>query len=260
MAIKLGKREDYAFFMKRSGFYKNLFDKSVNLMRGKNSDGNWVKPFDPLKISHASTSGGDYTEGNAWQYSFHVLQDVPGLIELMGGKERFIAKLDTLFTMDSKVVGDGAVVDVTGLIGQYAHGNEPSHHIAYLYSLAGKPWKTQKLIPEILAGQYKNKPDGLSGNDDCGQMSAWYIFSSLGFYPVNPADGRYVFGTPAYKKATLKLGEKEFVVEAKNKSAKNIYVQSILLNGIQDKRGYITHQEIMKGGKLTFIMGPDHQS
>ncbi|RZK89181.1 MAG: glycoside hydrolase family 92 protein, partial [Pedobacter sp.] len=134
MAKKLGKTEDYEFFMKRSGYYKNLFDKSTNLMRGKNADGNWVTPFDPLKISHASTSGGDYTEGNAWQYSFHVLQDVPGLINLMGGKDKFVAKLDTLFTMAPTVVGDGAIVDVTGLIGQYAHGNEPSHHIAYLYA------------------------------------------------------------------------------------------------------------------------------
>ena len=258
MAQRLGKTADYQFFMKRSGFYKNLFDKSTNLMRGKTSDGNWVTPFDPLKVSHASTSGGDYTEGNAWQYSFHVLQDVPGLINLMGGKAKFIAKLDSLFTMDSKVFGDGALVDVTGLIGQYAHGNEPSHHIAYLYTMAGKPWRTQEIIPEILKDQYKNKPDGLSGNDDCGQMSAWYIFSSFGFYPVNPADGKYIFGTPAYTNATLKVGTKTLTIEAKNLSTKNRYVQNILLNNVKLTKGYITHQQIMAGGKLTYIMGPTH--
>jgi len=258
MAKKLGKTEDYEFFMKRSGYYKNLFDKSNNLMRGKNADGNWVTPFDPLKISHASTSGGDYTEGNAWQYSFHVLQDVPGLINLIGGKDKFVAKLDTLFTMAPTVVGDGAIVDVTGLIGQYAHGNEPSHHIAYLYAMAGKAWKTQQLIPEILAEQYKNKPDGLSGNDDCGQMSAWYIFSSLGFYPVNPADGKYIFGTPAYTNATLKLGNKKLTIMAKNLSSKNRFVQTILLNNVKLSKGYITHQQIMAGGNLTYIMGPNH--
>lgn len=258
MAKKLGKTEDYEFFMERSGYYKNLFDKSTNLMRGKNADGNWVTPFDPLKISHASTSGGDYTEGNAWQYSFHVLQDVPGLINLMGGKDKFVAKLDTLFTMAPTVVGDGAIVDVTGLIGQYAHGNEPSHHIAYLYALAGKPWKTQQLIPEILAEQYKNKPDGLSGNDDCGQMSAWYIFSSLGFYPVNPADGKYIFGTPAYTNATLKVRDKTLTITAKNLSSKNRFVQSITLNNVKLNKGYITHQQLMAGGNLTYIMGPNH--
>jgi len=258
MAQKMGKKEDYAFFIKRSNFYKNLFDKSVNLMRGKNSDGKWVTPFDPLKVSHASTSGGDYTEGNAWQYSFHVLQDIPGLINLMGGKAKFVAKLDSLFTMDSKVFGDGALVDVTGLIGQYAHGNEPSHHIAYLYAMAGEPWKTQQIIPEILAGQYKNTYDGLIGNDDCGQMSAWYIFSSLGFYPVNPADGKYIFGTPAYVNASLKVGSKILTIEAKNLSTKNRFVKSITLNNVPLTSGYITHQQIMAGGKLIFNMSADH--
>lgn len=254
MAQKLGKKEDYAFFMKRSGFYKNLFDPSTQLMRGKNADGNWVSPFDPLKVSHASTSGGDYTEGNAWQYSFHVLQDVPGLINLMGGNKKFISKLDSLFSLEPKVYGDGALVDVTGLIGQYAHGNEPSHHITYLYTLAGAPWKTQQLIPKILKEQYINKPDGLSGNDDCGQMSAWYIFSSLGFYPVNPADGKYVFGTPAYTNASIKVGNKTLTIEAKNLSEQNKYVKSILLNNVKLTKNYITHDQIMAGGKLTYIM------
>jgi predicted alpha-1,2-mannosidase len=258
MAKKMGKLADYSFFIRRSDCYKNMFDKSVNLMRGKNSSGRWVQPFEPLKVSHASTSGGDYTEGNAWQYSFHVLQDIPGLINIMGGKTKFVAKLDSLFTMDSKVFGDGALVDVTGLIGQYAHGNEPSHHIAYLYALAGKPWKTQQIIPEILAGQYKNTYDGLSGNDDCGQMSAWYIFSSLGFYPVNPADGKYIFGTPAYKHASLKVGREMLTIEAKNLSSKNRFIKSITLNNVPITSGYLTHQQIMAGGKLVFNMSPNH--
>lgn len=254
MAMKLGYKEDYDFFMKRSGFYKNLFDPSTRLMRGRYADGSWVTPFDALKISHAATSGGDYTEGNAWQYSFHVLQDIEGLTELMGGKKQFVDKLDSLFSMTPSVVGDGAIVDITGLIGQYAHGNEPSHHIVYLYAMAGRADKTQQLIPRILAEQYTNTADGLSGNDDCGQMSAWYIFSSLGFYPVNPADGRYIFGIPAYEKATIKVGDNELTVEAKGLSTENRYVESVSLNGTKLDKGYITHDQIMQGGKLTFVM------
>ncbi len=259
MARGLGHTDDYEFFSKRAGFYKNLFDPSTGLMRGRNSDGGWVSPFDPLIISHAATSGGDYTEGNAWQYSFHVLHDVPGLVELMGGRERFIAKLDTLFTMEPTVHGEGAVVDVTGLVGQYAHGNEPSHHVAYLYAMAGAPWKTQELIPEILSGQYANTPDGLIGNDDCGQMSAWYIFSSLGFYPVNPADGKYIFGVPAYKEARLRVGDRTLTIEAPGLSPENRYVHSVTLNGTPLTEGFITHRQIMDGGRLTFVMGPDKE-
>ncbi|WP_295767155.1 GH92 family glycosyl hydrolase [uncultured Mucilaginibacter sp.] len=254
VAKAMGKTADYQMFTKRAGFYKNLFDRSTNLMRGKNSDGTWVKPFDAFKISHASTSGGDYTEGNAWHYSWHVMQDVDGLMNLYGGKKRFVSKLDSLFALDSKVYGDGATVDVSGLIGQYVQGNEPSHHVAYLYTLAGAPHKTQEKINTIVNTLYSNQPDGLSGNDDCGQMSAWYIFSTLGFYPVNPASGKYVFGVPAFKKATLKLGGKSFIVEARNLSDRNRYIGRIQLNGKPYTLPYITHAAIMKGGQLTFEM------
>jgi predicted alpha-1,2-mannosidase len=174
----------------------------------------------------------------------------------MGGKEHFIAKLDSLFSMDSKVFGKGSTLDVTGLIGQYAHGNEPNHHIAYLYTLAGYPAKTQRLVRQIADQFYQNKPDGLSGNDDCGQMSAWYIFTAMGFYPVNPADGRYVFGAPQLNRISLALpGNKSFVIVAQNLSITNKYVQSISLNGKPYLKNYISHQDIMNGGKLVFVMG-----
>ncbi|MBN2763200.1 MAG: GH92 family glycosyl hydrolase [Bacteroidales bacterium] len=256
MAKALGKQEDYAEYTRRAGFYRNLFDHSVNLTRGKNTDGSWVTPFDPFKISHAGDAGGDYTEGNAWQYTWHVMQDVDGLIGLMGGVDVFTAKLDSLFLLEPKVYGDGLTVDVTGLIGQYVHGNEPCHHVAYLYNYAGQPWKTQEKINQITTTLYNETPGGLCGNDDCGQMSAWYIFSSLGFYPVNPADGKYVFGKPMYRKATLNPGNKPFVIEAKNLSSENIYIQGIELNRKPYYEKFITHQDIIKGGHLIFTMGP----
>jgi len=255
MAKSLGKQEDYKEYTRRAGFYKNLFDRSHGLMRGKNVDGSWVSPFDPFKISHAGTGGGDYTEGNAWHYTWHVMQDIEGLIDLMGGPEVFAAKLDSLFIMEPKVYGDGLTVDVTGLIGQYVHGNEPCHHVAYLYNYVGQPWKTQEKVNQILTTLYDDTPDGLCGNDDCGQMSAWYIFSSLGFYPVNPADGKYVFGKPMYRKATLNLEGKTFTVEAKNISPENIYIQGIELDGKPYNERFITHKDIIKGGRLIFTMG-----
>ena len=173
----------------------------------------------------------------------------------MGGKKRFSEKLDSLFTMDSKVFGKGSTLDVTGLIGQYAHGNEPNHHVAYLYTMAGNPAKTQALVRQIADQFYVNKPDGLSGNDDCGQMSAWYIFTAMGFYPVNPVDGRYIFGAPLLNKITIALpNKKSFLIEAKNLSAANKYVQSISVNGVSYQKNYITHRDIMNGGKLIFIM------
>jgi predicted alpha-1,2-mannosidase len=255
LAKSLHKTADYNYFIKRSGFYNNLFDRSTNLMRGKLADGNWVQPFANLDSGQLAI-GGDYTEGNAWQYTWQVQQDIPGLIKLMGGKKPFLAKLDSLFTMDSKVFGKGSTLDVTGLIGQYAHGNEPNHHIAYLYTLAGSPSKTQRLVRQISDQFYQNKPDGLSGNDDCGQMSAWYIFTAMGFYPVNPADGRYVFGAPQLSKITLALaGGKSFVIQAKGLSLTNKYVQSISLNGKPYLKNYISHQDIIKGGRLVFVMG-----
>ena len=224
-------------------------------MRGKTSNGEWVSPFDPLKISHAGSGGGDYTEANAWQYSWHAMHDIDGLIALFGGRDRFVKKLDTLFQQDPKVYGPGSTVDVSGLIGQYVQGNEPSHHITYLYTYAGQPWKTQEKVAQVKTTLFDNTPNGLSGNDDCGQMSAWYIFSSLGFYPVNPADGKYVFGTPTFKKATINPGTKQFVVKVRNSSSTNIYIQKITFNGIPYYKNYIDYQEIMKGGILEFTMG-----
>ena len=174
----------------------------------------------------------------------------------MGGRKAFSAKLDSLFSMDSKVFGKGSTLDVTGLIGQYAHGNEPNHHVAYLYTLAGEPAKTQQLVRQICDQFYQNRPDGLSGNDDCGQMSAWYIFTAMGFYPVNPADGRYVFGAPQIDRVSIALaGGKRFVIEAKGLSVANKYVQSICLNGKAYANNYITHKAIMNGGNLVFVMG-----
>jgi len=255
LAKSLHKNTDFDYFIKRSGFYANMFDKSTRLMRGKLSNGDWVRPFANLDSGQLAI-GGDYTEGNAWQYTWQVQQDIPGLIKLMGGKKRFSEKLDSLFTMDSKVFGAGSTLDVTGLIGQYAHGNEPNHHVAYLYTLAGNPAKTQQLVRQICDQFYVNKPDGLSGNDDCGQMSAWYIFTAMGFYPVNPADGRYVFGAPQIGKVTIGLpGKKSFIIEARNLSQVNKYVQGISLNGVVYKRNYITHKDIMRGGRLVFVMG-----
>jgi predicted alpha-1,2-mannosidase len=255
-AKALNKQEDFEFFTKRSGFYKNLFDPQTRLMRGKDSKGNWRTPFDSFALSQASASGGDYTEGNAWQYTWHIQHDIPGLVGLIGGPDYFTNKLDSLFEMSVKKEANGFVADVTGLIGQYAHGNEPSHHVAYLYALAGKPWKTEKLVRQITQTQYQNKINGLCGNDDCGQMSAWLIFSNLGFYPVNPCGGEYVLGAPQLKKATVSLPNgKTFTVEATDLSDANLYVQSVELNGKKYDKKTISHQDIISGGILKFQMG-----
>jgi predicted alpha-1,2-mannosidase len=260
MAKAMGKTEDYEYFSKRADFYRNLFDPETKLMRGKDSKGNWRTPFNSFSLSHAFSSGGDYTEGNSWQYTWHVQHDVEGLIGLMGGNEAFTLKLDSLFFLDPGAESTGFVSDVTGLIGQYAHGNEPSHHVAYLYSLAEKPWKTQELIREIFDRFYLGKPDGLCGNDDCGQMSAWYIFSSMGFYPVDPVSGEYVLGAPQIPKVELTLPEgKKFVMEALNLSNENKYVQSIELNGQIHTGKSISHKDIMNGGRLVFIMAANPQ-
>jgi len=254
-AKALGKNDDYKYFTNRSNFYKNLFDSRIKLMRGKDSKGNWRTPFNSFELSHASTSGGDYTEGNAWQYTWHVQHDVPGLIDLMGGPDYFTTKLDSLFELSGKQKGSGFVLDVTGLIGQYAHGNEPSHHVSYLYTLAGKPWKTQKLVREICKTKYQDKINGLCGNDDCGQMSAWYIFTCLGFYPVNPCGGDYVIGAPQLPKAVVHLaGGKTLTVIANNLSEENKYVSSVKLNGQQIKSAQINHKDLMQGGTLEFEM------
>lgn len=252
MAEQLGKKEDAAYFKQRSEFYKNLFDTTTQFMRPKQADGQWKSPFNPSDIAHAESRGGDYTEGNAWQYTWHVQHDVPGLIKLFGGEKPFLNKLDSLFTVE--LTGEG-LADVTGLIGQYAHGNEPSHHVTFLYALAGKPERTQELIREIFDTQYKNKPDGLCGNDDCGQMSAWYMFNAMGFYPVDPVSGNYVFGAPQLPKVVLHLPDhKTFTVIAENLSKENKYIESIMLNGEPYEKNYISHEDIVKGGTLVYRM------
>ena len=251
MARRMGKAEDAEYFAKRADFYKNLFDKETQFMRPRNSNGTWKTPFDPSEVAHAESKGGDYTEGNAWQYTWHVQHDVPGLIALFGGEEAFLNKLDSVFTVELKTTQ----ADVTGLIGQYAHGNEPSHHVTYLYTLAGRPERTQELVRQIFDTQYRPEPDGLCGNDDCGQMSAWYMFSAMGFYPVDPVSGNYVFGAPQMPQITLKLANgNTFTVIAEGISEENKYVESITLNGEPYTKNYITHEDILNGGTLVFKM------
>jgi len=238
---------DYQIYRRRSRYFENLFDKKVGFFRAK-KNGSFVEPFAPSEVNFG------FTEGNSWQYSFFVPHDVAKLTELMGGREKFVAKLDELFTTEQKLSGREQA-DLTGLIGQYAHGNEPSHHIAYLYNYIGQPWKTQKLVRKIMDEFYKNAPDGLIGNEDCGQMSAWYILSASGFYPVAPGDGVYSFGTPLFPEMTYRLENgKTFTVRAKNVSAKNSYILNAKLNGAPYKKAYLTHADLMKGGVLEFAM------
>ena len=251
MARLMGKKQDQQYFARRANFYKNLFDKQTNFMRPRLADGSWRSPFNPSDVAHAETVGGDYTEGNAWQYTWHVQHDIPGLIKLFGGQKPFLKKLDEFFTLELVTSQN----DVTGLIGQYAHGNEPSHHVAYLYALAGRPSRTQELIREIFDTQYHPTVDGLCGNDDCGQMSAWYMLSAMGFYPVNPVSGEYVFGAPQMPKIVLHLPEgKTFTVVADGISAENKYVDYILLNGKKYNKTSISHNTIMQGGTLVYKM------
>ena len=260
VADKLGYKEDYDFFINRSGYWKNVTDISEGLARAKDSEGNWRTPFDRFYVSHAGDAGGDYTEGNAWQYSWHVQHDVEGMIEMYGGPEKFCCKLDSLFTINHAMSNEGFALDVTGLIGQYAHGNEPSHHVAYLYSLAGKPSRTEELIREICVTQYKDDVDGLCGNDDCGQMSAWYIFSCLGFYPVNPCGSEFVIGAPQLPYASIQLpGGKTFTVKANGLSESALHVCAVRLNGDEIKpeasgARFISYKDIMQGGELEFDM------
>ena len=253
LAKKLNKDEDYNYFMKRSKAYKEYFDNETRFMRGKLTDGSWRTPFDPVRAEHRVN---DYCEGNAWQYLWLVPQDPEGLIELLGGDEKYTEKLDELFSMSSEL-GDEASMDITGMIGQYAHGNEPSHHTTYMYAYSGQPYKIADKVRYINNELYTDKPDGLSGNEDCGQMSAWHIFSSLGFYPVNPSNGADVFGSPLFEEASIVLPEnKKFTIIAKENSDQNIYIQSVELNGKDYKYSYITHKDIVQGGELIFNMGP----
>ncbi len=254
LAGDLGYDEDYAFFMERAGFYRNLFDTENRLARGRDSKGAWRTPFDKFHLSHGGTSGGDYTEGNAWQYTWHIMHDIDGLVDLMGGRENFITKLDSLFIIDTKADVTGFVGDVTGLIGQYAHGNEPSHHVAYLYSAVGEGARTAEIVREIFDRFYSPRPDGLCGNDDCGQMSAWYMFSAMGFYPVDSISGEYIVGAPQipYFKVKLPNG-KVLKITAENLSESNRYVKNVTFNGIP-AGNVITYSQIMSGGELRFEM------
>lgn len=256
VAQKLGRADDYDYFMKRSESYAQLFDPTTEFMRGKNADGSWVEPFDPFYSEHGFE--GIYIEGTAWQHSWFVPHDVSGLIDLFGSKEAFVNKLDATFDASSEMTGENVSVDISGLIGQYAHGNEPSHHIAYFYNYADQPWKTQEKVRQIMTELYTTGPYGLSGNDDCGQMSAWYIFSSLGFYPVNPVDGRYILGSPLVKEATINLPNgKVFEIEARNNSLENKYVKSVSLNGEKLETYWFTYDQMMAGGKLVFEMSAE---
>jgi predicted alpha-1,2-mannosidase len=253
MAKALGKDEDFAFFSRRAQNYRNLFDKESLLMRPRDSEGRWIEPFNPFRMGYGE--GYDFTEGNAWQYTWHVMHDPEGLVELFGGREKFAERLDMLFKFPERIEGQGEVGDATGLIGQYAHGNEPSHHVAYFYQYAGRPRRTAEIVREVFDRFYLNKPDGLCGNDDCGQMSAWYVFSAMGFYPFNPCGGEYVLGAPQLPEVTLRLpGGRVFTIMAKNLSEKNKYVKSVCLNGKKLDGFKITHEEIMAGGTLEFEM------
>ncbi len=254
MAFMLGKESEYEHFIVRSGFWQNVYDEQTKFMRGKTQEGNWVEPFDPKRSNHRINT--DYTEGNAWQHSWFVPHQVDKLIELMGGDDAFSERLDSLFNEDSNITGENTSPDISGLIGQYAHGNEPSHHIGYLYNYAGKPWKSQEILHQIMHTQYSTEVDGLSGNEDCGQMSAWYVFSAMGFYPVNPASGNYVIGTPQFEQFDITLSDtKTFTIIADGVSDENIYIKSVSLNGEPLERSYISHKEIIAGGELIFEMG-----
>jgi predicted alpha-1,2-mannosidase len=258
LAKALGKTDDYELFIKRAANYKNIIDTSTGFARPKNTDGAWLSPFNPTFIG-----GGDnrhYTEANAWQYTWFVPHDVQGLINLEGGRERVVQKLDSLFTISSEI--QETVSDATGLIGQYAHGNEPSHHTIYLYNYAGAPWKTQNMVRKAMDELYSDGPAGLCGNEDMGQMSAWYVLSVMGFYQVAPGQNVYAIGSPEFSKVTLHLDKafnkaNAFVVEARNNSKENKYIQSATLNGKPLNKPWFDHAEIQKGGTLIFQMGSE---
>ena len=248
-----GKREDYDYFLARSKAYRHYFDPSTGFIRGKSASGAWRTPFDPFHSRHMEQ---DYTEGNAWQYTWLVPHDIEGLMECFGGRERFVGKLDSLFLAEGDM-GAHASPDISGLIGQYAHGNEPGHHTVYLYAYAGQQWKTARMVRRILNEMYTDRPNGLAGNEDCGQMSSWYVLSAMGFYPVNPSLGIYVLGSPKFSEMTIRTENgKKFTVKAEGNSERNIYIQSAELNGKPYPYAYIRHSDIVKGGTLRLTMGP----
>ena len=253
VAKLLGKADDYNYFFNRSRSYKKYYDPETRFMRAVGTDGKFRLPFNPFFAEHRTN---DYTEGNAWQYTFLVPHDVKGLINLFGSDKAFMSKLDSLFFVEGWA-GDNASPDMSGMTGQYAHGNEPSHHVIYMYNYAGRPDKAAPLLRKMLNEMYLDQPDGLSGNEDVGQMSAWYILSSVGLYQVDPVGGRFVIGSPLFDKATVNVGSgKTFTVVAKNNSDRNIYVQSARLNGKALKNSYIEFNDIRHGGTLELVMGP----
>jgi predicted alpha-1,2-mannosidase len=248
MARLLGRKEDYKRYIARAQFYKNVFDPASGFMRPR-TNANWLTPFEPREVDF------NFTEANSWQYTFFVPHDVDGLMALMGGKEKFARKLDEMFVAESKTTGRDQA-DITGLIGQYAHGNEPSHHIAYLYNYTGQPWKTQSRVRQIMDSFYKPEPGGLIGNEDCGQMSAWYVLSAAGFYPVTPGSQVYAIGSPLFAEVRFNLENgKSFVIRARGVSAENIYIQSAMLNGRPYHKSYLMHADLISGGDLIFEMG-----
>jgi predicted alpha-1,2-mannosidase len=254
-AEKMGEIAIAKQFTARAGSYRNVFDSRTEFMRARRANGSWVLPFDPLSMINPG-----YIEGNAWNYSLFVPHDIKGFARLLGADEKLITWLDSLFTMQisDKYFAESEDVTRDGVIGNYVHGNEPSHHVAYMYCYLGEPWKTQERIHQIVDVMYQNAPDGLSGNDDCGQMSAWYIFSSIGFYPVTPGTNEYVIGSPCVREAKLLLeNEKTFTIRAQNLSDKNIYIKEAILNGRKIDRCYILHEEIMHGGELELVMSPE---
>lgn len=253
VAKLLGKKDDYEYFFNRSRSYKKYYDPETRFLRAVDTDGKFRLPFNPFFAEHRTN---DYTEGNAWQYTFLVPHDVKGLIKLFGSDKAFMSKLDSLFFVEGWA-GDNASPDMSGMTGQYAHGNEPSHHVIYMYNYAGRPDKAAPLLRKMLNEMYLDQPDGLSGNEDVGQMSAWYILSSVGLYQVDPVGGRFVIGSPLFDKATVNVGGgKTFTVVAKNNSDKNIYVQSARLNGKTLKNSYVDFNDIRRGGTLELVMGP----
>ncbi|UOQ81288.1 GH92 family glycosyl hydrolase [Hymenobacter sp. 5414T-23] len=253
VAKKLGRQEDYATYSARAKYYQKYFDPHTRFMRGLTTDGKFQLPFNPIQSIHRQNN---YTEGNAWQYTWLVPHDVPGLIRLFGSDTAFTQKLDSLFIVQGSL-GESASPDISGLIGMYAHGNEPSHATVYLYPYAGQQWKTAEKVRQVLREMYKDKPDGISGNEDCGQMSAWYILSAMGFYPVSPSSGAYVLGSPIVDKATLRLPKgKTFVIDVKHNEPQNQYIQSVRLNGKSYPNSYLLHRDIVAGGTLELTMGP----
>lgn len=253
VAKLLGKKDDYEYFFNRSRSYKKYYDPQTRFLRAVDTEGKFRLPFNPFFAEHRTN---DYTEGNAWQYTFLVPHDVKGLIKLFGSDKAFMSKLDSLFFVEGWA-GDNASPDMSGMTGQYAHGNEPSHHVIYMYNYAGRPDKAAPLLRKMLNEMYLDQPDGLSGNEDVGQMSAWYILSSVGLYQVDPVGGRFVIGSPLFDKATVNVGGgKTFTVVAKNNSDKNIYVQSARLNGKTLKNSYVDFNDIRRGGTLELVMGP----